>query len=151
MAKSTLKSFKNTVWKSCAAYIKLRDADSNGMVACCTCNRIMSIYDQICNAGHFIPTRNNTVLFDDHLIHSQCSDCNCGGSGEQYRYGLFMAKKYGHSEEVLEEMQSLRHRVKKITMADLKEIKKRFDDEIIRLTYEKGLTCPGAKKRNENT
>lgn len=140
--KSTVKSYKNTVWKSCSAFIKLRDADYMGMVQCCTCSRSMSIYDQICNAGHFIPSRNNTVLFDDHLIHPQCSDCNCGGSGEQYRYGIFMKKKYGHTEEELEEMQSLRHRVKKTSMAELKSIKIVFDESISELCKLKNLVSP---------
>jgi hypothetical protein len=139
MAKSTVGTYKHTVWKSCATYVKLREANSKGEVKCVTCPTILSIYDQNCNAGHFIPQRGNSVLFDDAHIFPQCVGCNCGGSGEQFKYGQFLKKKYGYSDQELEEMQSLRHKVRKFTLDELKEIKRSYDEESDKLRKEKGL------------
>lgn len=139
MAKSTTKTYKQTVWRFCATYVKLRDADKMGFCLCCTCTKVMPYNDPECQAGHFIPGHNNTTYFDTSIIHAQCTDCNLGGAGMHWRYGQFMKKKYGHTDEILEEMQTWRHKTKKVTLDELKELKKWFDDESNKLRKEKGL------------
>lgn len=138
--KSTPKTYKKTVWKSCATYIKLRDANSEGLVQCCTCPRMLSIYAPECQAGHYVPGHNNTTYFDDAIIHCQCDKCNGYGKGEQAKYSIFLKKKYGHTDEILEELLALKHKTRKsFTMDELKVIKKTFDEASIRLRAEKGL------------
>lgn len=140
MSKSTTKTFKHTVWKSCAIFIKLRDADCNGIVKCCTCGKLMSIYNQNCQAGHYVPGHNNSTYFDDAHIFSQCTFCNFHGNGEQGKYGIFLKKKYGYTDEILEELLAMKHKTKKVTMEELKEIKRTFDEASVKLRKEKGLT-----------
>lgn len=143
MAKSTPKTFKKTVWKSCAAFVKLRDADSEGKAKCCTCPRIVSIYEEDCHAGHYVSGHNNTTYFDDAIIHIQCSGCNKYGNGEQGKYGLFLKKKYGYDDMILEELLALKRKTRKaFTMAELKDIKLTFDQAITQLCKEKGLKSP---------
>lgn len=139
MSKSTVKTYKKTVWKSCATYIKYRESSSNGTVKCVTCPKILSIYDQDCQAGHFIPGRGNSVLFDDAHIFPQCAECNCWGGGRQFLFGVFLKNKYGYNDQVLKEMQSLRHKIIKYSMEELKELKNSYDLEINRLKKSKGL------------
>lgn len=139
MSASTLRTYKKTVWKACSRYIKMRDASNDGYVNCCTCNKILFWTSEDLNAGHFIPGHNNTTYFDEKIIHGQCVGCNLGGGGMQYEYGKFMKSKYSYNESTLDEMQTWRHKVKKVTMEDLKDIKKYFDTEFDRLRKEKGL------------
>lgn len=139
MAKSTIKTFKHTVWKSCATFIKLRDSDKNGFIKCCTCERIIRYDEPTTQAGHYVPGHNNSTYFDDAHIHGQCYTCNHYGRGEQGKYGLFLKKKYGYNDEILEEILAMKHKTKKVTMEDLKGIKKTFDEASALLRKEKGL------------
>ena len=139
MAKSTAKSYKKTVWASFSRYIKARDADNNGWVKCCTCLKRLRYDDPELNAGHFIAGHNNTTYFNEKIVHGQCVDCNLGGQGMQYEYGKFMMDKYGYDQGTLDEMQTWRHKTKKVTLQELKELKEYFDEECIRIKKEKGI------------
>lgn len=134
-----IKSYKKTVWKSCASYVKYRESDSFGKVKCVTCNKILSIYDQECNAGHFISGRGNMVLFDDPHIFPQCNCCNLQGAGEQYKYAQFLRLKYGYDDNAIDEIRSMRHKTKKYTIDELKLIKYNYEKRISLIKTEKGL------------
>ena len=137
--KSTAKTYKKTVWVSFARYIKVRDADYDGWVKCCTCPKRLRYDDSGLNAGHFISGHNNTTLFNEAIVHGQCVDCNLGGQGMQYEYGKFMMAKYGYDQATLDEMQTWRHKVKKVTLEELKDLKVYFDSEYERIKKEKGI------------
>ncbi len=139
MAKSTAKTYKHTVWSSFSRFIKVRDANSSGLVKCCTCTKVLHYQDPELNAGHFIPGHNNTTLFNEKIVHGQCVDCNLGGQGMQYEYGKFMQEKYGYDQGTLDEMQTWRHKVKKVLLCELKELKDYFDSEYERIKKEKGI------------
>lgn len=139
MSKSTVKTYKHTVWGACSKYIKMRDADNKGYVKCCTCPKVLYWNSEDLNAGHFIPGHNNSTYFNEKIIHGQCVWCNFGGGGMQYEYGKFMKRTYGYDEATLDEMQTWRHQIKKHTIEDLKELKKYFDSEFERIKKEKGL------------
>jgi hypothetical protein len=86
---------KDRAWKCFADYIKLRDSDWRGICKCCTCGREIELGTQECQAGHLVHGRSNAVLFDERIVHAQCSTCNSKfiGNGEQGKYTLFMLKK----------------------------------------------------------
>ncbi|KKL09341.1 hypothetical protein LCGC14_2566830, partial [marine sediment metagenome] len=54
-------------------------------------------------AGHFIPGREDSILFDPVYVHAQCYRCNIKRQGEWLKYFRFMEKKHGR-EYVLELM-----------------------------------------------
>ena len=139
MSKSTAKTYKKTVWKSFARYIKARDANFYGVCVCCTCSKFMEWNSPDCQAGHFVSGRSNNVLFDDQLVYAQCSACNNYGSGRQWEFGKFLMEKFGYDYATLDEMQSRKNIVKKYTMQELKELKEYFDKEADRIIKEKGL------------
>lgn len=139
MSKSTVKTYKHTVWASCAKYIKVRDANRLGWCKCCTCNKEIFWNDPNTQAGHFIPGHNNTTYFEEKIIHAQCYVCNHHGRGEQLLYALFMKKTYGYDDATLEEMRYWKSKVKKFTMTELKELKQYFDNEFERIRKEKSL------------
>jgi hypothetical protein len=99
----------------------------------------MSIYDQECNAGHFVPGRGNAVLFDDAHIFPQCNVCNCQGGGEQFKYGIFLKERLGYDDGVLDEILCRRHETKKYTLDQLKEMKQNYDMISNKIRQDKGL------------
>lgn len=139
MGRSTISSYKKTVWKSFARYIKVRDCSPFGNCLCCTCSKQLRWDDAQLHAGHFLAGRGNAVLFDEVIVHSQCSGCNKYGGGKPWEYEEFMRRKYGYSWDELEEIKLRRHQVKKYTMEELKELKKHYEVEFNRIKKEKGL------------
>lgn len=141
MSKSTVKTYKHTVWVNFSLYIRARDADENGIVLCCTCNKKLYWKSSDCHAGHFIPGRGGSVLFDDKIVHGQCSNCNnpSRGGGRYLDYEDFMRRKYNLSWEELEEIKMRRHDTKKWTMEELKELNKTFKVAFEEECKKKGL------------
>lgn len=139
MSKSTLKTYiNNTVWPEFARFIKARDANNEGWIRCCTCNKSLRWNDSECNAGHLVSGRSNNVIFDEQIVHGQCAGCNNYKSGAVWEYTQFMRKK-GHSYEEIEEMQNRKNVIKKYTKEELKDLKKYYKAEADRLIKEKGL------------
>lgn len=109
---------KSDVWKAYSLYIRLKYADENGYVKCVTCDAIKH-YKQM-QAGHFIPGRHNSVLFDDRNCHPQCYHCNIGLKGNPRKYDKFMRETYGR--EVIEDLETLDSIPKQLKNYDLAEI-----------------------------
>jgi hypothetical protein len=139
VSKSTLKTYKKTVWVSFAKYIKARDAGKDGMCQCCTCGKFLAWNDAQTHAGHFIGGRNNAVLFDEGIVHAQCSGCNKYGGGKPWDYEQFMMNRYGYDYGTLEEIKARRNQVKKYTMDELKALNRHYSSEFERIKKEKGL------------
>lgn len=102
-----LKLAKKKAWGVFSQYIRLKNADVNDLVCCVTC--FTKKHWKEIHAGHFIDGRNNTVLYDERLVHPQCFHCNskmpgCLG-GNKVPYTIFMSKKYTMKE--IEEFQGL--------------------------------------------
>lgn len=101
----TITTLKKKLWKIFSIYIRMRDClkttgtTTHGL--CCTCGADKPI-SQL-QAGHFIPGRADSILFDPSGVHAQCYRCNIKRQGEWLKYFRFMEKKYGR-EFVLELM-----------------------------------------------
>ncbi len=63
---------------------------------CCTCNRSYS-FDKL-QAGHFVPGRMDSILFEPTCVHSQCYRCNIKLGGNWVKYHRYMQNKYGQME-----------------------------------------------------
>jgi hypothetical protein len=74
-------------------FIRLRDADSNGMVTCVTCGKRMHWKESHC--GHFISRDRKSTRHDVRNCSVQCPYCNTYRSGEQFKHGQHIDKKYG--------------------------------------------------------
>lgn len=132
MKKKTITQLKKLLWKDFSKYIRLRDAiattGTKDQAKCVTCPRIYPI--KKLQAGHFIPGRNNAVLFDEQQVHAQCYSCNMHKAGNWPNYLEYMNNKYG--EERVGAMMSGRHQIVKFTHDYLiekrKEIKQRIKE-----------------------
>ncbi len=94
---TTITAQKSKLWKIFSIYIRMRDClEATGTITdgrCCTCNRPYKFTKL--QAGHFIPGREDSILFDPTCVHSQCYRCNVVRSGEWVKYFRFMEKEYG--------------------------------------------------------
>jgi len=96
LKKWTLTRWKQEAWKWCSEYNRRKDTNENGTGYCCTCQK--QLHWTQGDAGHFQSGRASGILFYDNGIHLQCKFCNGPGGGEQYKYGLFIEKRYGKEE-----------------------------------------------------
>lgn len=115
--KNPSSSLKKKAWAHFSIFIRTRDADWRGYVKCCTCGTAKQWKEG--DAGHFISGRHNSVLFDERNCHFQCKNCN-RNQGEQYKYGLFMQKRYG--QEVIDELFRLDRKNKQFTRQELLDL-----------------------------
>lgn len=55
-------------------FIRMRDADANGIVSCVTCGRRRHWREVDC--GHFITRAKQSTRYDERNCHAQCKGCN---------------------------------------------------------------------------
>lgn len=107
----SIKSLKAKAWKLFSEYIRRKDADANGIAKCVTCGH-EEHWKQM-QAGHFIPGRCNSILFEESGVHVQCARCNYNeGNGPEYY--PFMLKTYGQAE--IDRLRALRHKTVKLSI-----------------------------------
>lgn len=92
--KKTTKAPKDKkAWDAFSLYIRLRDANKDGICTCFTCGLLRHFRQMDC--GHGIPRQHNATKFDEKNNHAQCKGCNKFGQGEREKYGIAVDKKYG--------------------------------------------------------
>jgi len=123
---------KATAWKWFAKYIKLRDAiKTTGDVhfcRCITCGEVKPIEEM--DAGHGIPGRMNSILFNEELVRGQCRPCNRGG-GELQMYKKVLIDMYG--QEKWDYWQSEKHKTVQCTQFDYEQIAKIYRGKVKKL------------------
>ena len=83
----SLRTLKAKCWRLFSEYVRRRDADLDGLVACYTCDAPMPWKES--QAGHAIGGRHNAVLFDADICRPQCVRCNVFMRGN---YPIFAAR-----------------------------------------------------------
>ena len=120
--KKSIGKLKKEAWKWFSKYIRLRDClkttKDHRYGVCVTCGKKYPINKL--QAGHFVPGRMNSILFDERNCHAQCVACNCFKGGSQIEYYQFMEKEYGR--EVIDELLEKKHQTRKFTAEELEEM-----------------------------
>ena len=75
-------------------------------------------------AGHWIPGRHNSILFDERNCHSQCYHCNIGLQGSPIKYYDRMLKEYG--EEVCDTLKEFDRLITIYKVVDFLEIEQKY-------------------------
>ncbi len=88
-----LSSAKATADIYFSRYIRLRDADTNGLSKCITCETVKDWRDMDC--GHFQSRRYSATRYHEKNAHAQCQKCNKYQAGEQYIHGKEIDFIYG--------------------------------------------------------
>lgn len=91
--KGKLSTYRKQAWNAFAAYIKKRDK-----FICITCGKKATGWQM--NAGHWLPGRWNSLLFEETCVHAQCQECNQILGGNSPAYYEFMLKRYGKEEMI---------------------------------------------------
>lgn len=116
--KSSLEKKKELAWKKTSIVVRRRYSDKLGFCQCVTCGDVKHWKEM--QAGHFVPGRTDSILFEETNIHVQCYSCNVCRSGSLIEYYQFMLMTYGQ-EEILR-LQQLKHEPKKLTEDELDQI-----------------------------
>jgi hypothetical protein len=116
--KLSVSKLKNKLWKEVSIYIRNRDADWKGEVACFTCGKRM--FWRLAQAGHYISRRYNSTFIYEKNLHPQCSGCNIFRHGAMDDYAVALVKKYGPA--ILEELNSMKQEDKQWTIPELLEL-----------------------------
>ena len=91
-------------WDQFSWYIRLRDSKlTTGTfkaAKCITCGNTYPIMK--IQAGHFMPGRSDTILFDEKGVHAQCYRCNVMLAGLWPAYYASVKQMYG--QECIDEM-----------------------------------------------
>jgi len=121
---------KKNAWNAFSKYIRLKEcyetAGNYFAGKCCTCGAIKPI-EQL-DAGHFIPGRNDAILFDERGVHIQCRACNRFHQGRWPEYREYMLARYGM--ETIEELLQQRKQIKQYSVEELKAIAKEYRRKI---------------------
>ena len=114
--RSKKQKLKVKAWALYSEWIRRRDADKQGNVACVTCGKTAHWKGEGMQAGHFISGRTLSLLFDPRNCHTQCYGCNVGRNGSYVEYFIYMEKRYGR--KVIDELRYLKHQARKYGIAD---------------------------------
>lgn len=82
-------------------------------------------------AGHFIPGRHNSILFDERNVHAQCYGCNVMKQGNSIKYFRFMQQQYG--DAVIEELERLDRENKQFTIPELETLYEAIKEKLKKL------------------
>ena len=124
--KTPLQLAKAKADKYFSLYVRQRDADINGFVRCCTSGELH--HWKNLDLGHFMSRRFEATRYDEKNTGPQSRSSNRFNQGEQYKFGLYLDKKYGPKT------------AEKITIKSRMFCKRnRFDFEHIAETYKKKL------------
>ena len=85
-------------------YIRLSNADKNGICTCVTCGKKYH-WKQI-QAGHFMSRKHYSTRWIEDNVKPQCYGCNVMQQGQQYRFSKYLGNNlseqlYSKSKEVV--------------------------------------------------
>ena len=93
--------YDDKLWKVFSLFVRLRDADENGIITCITSGQ--RVHWREADAGHFISRNHKATKFDERNVWAQSRKDNRFNSGRQYEMGLAIDAKLGKgtSEKIL--------------------------------------------------
>ena len=134
--KPTLSQVKKKTWNLFSLYIRTRDAikttGTKEYALCITCDRKYPIKAVGgLQAGHFIPGRHSSVLFDERNCHAQCYGCNVMKKGNMVVYYRKMLQMYG--QETIDDLEKLDKENKQYKIFELLELYNEIKQKYLQL------------------
>jgi len=115
MKKKSLSKLKKDLDVVFSLFIRLRNADDQGMVECFTCNKIAH-YKNGMQCGHFQSRKHLATRFDEVNCQVQCSGCNVFRYGEQYKFSVNLDNSFG--ENTAQNLEILSRQIIKFSRVD---------------------------------
>lgn len=145
MAKTIKNLDKKKAWDNFSRFIRTRDCLAATGIPfvghCITCGYGRRFHIRYLQAGHCLPGRSNTKLFDERLVHAQCKHCNEYRDGRIQKYEKLMITKYGAEE--FEQMKIASRNIIQDKDMDFKEIAKTYKEKYEKLLREHGYKTWG--------
>lgn len=135
MAKSKRSKAKAAAWKAFSLYIRTRDVIERGdghTAPCITCGAMIPAKGN--DAGHYVPGRSDSVLFDEHNCHLQCVGCNRFKQGAFIEYEEALLEMYGADE--VQRLKELKHIIIKYTEQNFRDIQAKYKEKLKNLLGE---------------
>lgn len=120
--KSDKTKLKDKAWSLTSLYVRRLYSDKNGYARCYTCHK-KDHYKNL-QAGHFVPSRRISILFDLRGLRVQCIGCNVFQYGRPLEFMQEMEKEIGIDEarELRDELMRLRNAPKKMSESDYQDL-----------------------------
>jgi len=119
---NSLRFLKKKVWEVFSQYIRLKEADSNGIVKCYTCGQ--PLYWKEAQAGHGLGGRSNLILFDEEIVKPQCKRCNIFLGGN---YDVFHEKLIEENGlEWFKNKIKIKYQQKQFTVQELQDLYRKY-------------------------
>ena len=82
-------------------YIRLRDANNQGIAKCCTCDTYNFVKKMDC--GHYIKRQHQAARYNVHNCSTQCKRCNNFEQGNDTKFRQHLVDMYGENKVLLVE------------------------------------------------
>jgi hypothetical protein len=93
---------KKTAFKWFGKYIRLRDADQEGNITCCTCGKIVPYNEGVSDCSHWIEASILTTAFNEYNAHASCKRCNLSDNGMAAFHGEYI--RLQHGDDIYQEL-----------------------------------------------
>lgn len=123
------------LWKIFSEFIRLRDADENGICKCFTCG-VLRHWKKI-DCGHGIPRQHKATKYHSWNNHAQCKHCNGFEGGMREAYKVKMDKRYG--EGTWDKLLILSKKTVKLGSFEFQTMRDYFKKEVEKLKQEKRI------------
>ena len=118
-----------------SVYVRLRDADEDGNVTCCSCGKTQFWRDA--DAGHFIGRKIRATRYCEKNVNAQCRYCNRFLDGNSAGYATFLISKFGI--KILEDLDLASRGTTHWTAFEIQNMADNFKARAIELAKQKGL------------
>ena len=133
----TISKLKKELDKWFSLYIRLREANSEGLCQCFTCRKIAHYKTGGMQNGHFQSRRFLATRYDEENCQVQCVGCNMFKQGEQFKFALGIDAKYGDGTALHLEYQA--RTIVKISRIDYEDKISYYGTLVNKLKKEKGI------------
>jgi hypothetical protein len=135
MVKKSISKLKKLLDKWFSLFIRLRDADDNGLCQCFTCGKVDHYKKLQC--GHFQSRRKHSTRWNIRNCQVQCVKCNMFNQGEQYKFAIGLDSKYG--EGTADELIFLSNQTTKFTRVEYEDYVFYYKSIVENLKKEKNI------------
>ena len=129
----TISKLKKELDKWFSLFIRLSNANSEGLAQCFTCGKV-DYYKNLQN-GHFQSRKFLATRFDLKNCQVQCAGCNVFRYGEQYKFAVNLDAKYG--EGTAEKLEIQARQTVKITRVEYQDYISYYKEIVKNLKKEK--------------
>ena len=132
---ASIKTLKRKLDDIFSVYIRLRDADANGIIRCYCCGK--PHHWKRSENMHFIPRQHMSLRFSEINCHGGCTYCNHYNNGNIEAYTLHLEKEYG--KDIVKQLVIAKNQTCKITAFEYEAMIKIYTDRANELKNKKNI------------